>query len=445
MGSREDCTSGLSAVYAPIKSGYCNTDLKVHTGIRDVAPPDPNIPREEKSIDSMKREKQRTRIERREIDGQIQVWEQISRFKKGVVTRNLAIGEKIMQPQFREGKKIQHGNIHVHNEQVFLVRITVDENEKFIGFIANSYEFRSEALQSPAVTVQNAVGPTPLRLLMLSQKPSLLGVPIKRYFSYFEPDADVKRRLLIMKQEKILIRGRKRHGLIGDQEIPGFRNGLVQILWLSVEIFWPELSIGQGLDSSPLGIQNFGMTKQSIHFSPFAAKAVLGEKRISAPDQLAMVIYLFLRILMEMDVLMLLKKQVKREPMSIQSLVPNETLNVHDGTKISDGIGTSSGQVERMPELVTLSTNLYSDRQCPGSLEMLANLHSSPFEPRNSDISSGMDDESNNYEMVNSGLEIPNAGDGHTLLASALVFLATEIHNLSERPVSNPSNRSRIS
>ena len=141
----------------------------------------------------------------------------------------------------------------------------------------------------------------------------------------------------------------------------------------------------------------------------------------------------------------LLKKQVKREPMSIQSLVPNETLNVHDGTKISDGIGTSSGQVERMPELVTLSTNLYSDRQCPGSLEMLANLHSSPFEPRNSDISSGMDDESNNYEMVNSGLEIPNAGDGHTLLASALVFLATEIHNLSERPVSNPSNRSRIS
>ena len=66
--------------------------------------------RGEKSIDSTKREKQRTRIERREIDGQIQVWEQISRFKKGVVTGNLAIGEEIMQPQFREGKKkIQHG------------------------------------------------------------------------------------------------------------------------------------------------------------------------------------------------------------------------------------------------------------------------------------------------------------------------------------------------
>ena len=46
-----------------------------------------------------------------------------------------------------------------------------------------------------------------------------------------------------------------------------------------------------------------------------------------------------------------------------------------------------------------------------------------------------MDDESNNCEMVNSGLEIPNAGDGHTLHASALVFLATEIHKLSERPV----------
>ena len=134
-----------------------------------------------------------------------------------------------------------------------------------------------------------------------------------------------------------------------------------------------------------------------------------------------------------------------REPMSIQSLVPNESSNVHDGTKISDGIGTSSGQVERMPELVTLSTDLHSGWQCLGSLEILANLYSSPFEPRNSDISSGMDDESNNCEMVNSGLEIPNAGDGHTLHASALVFLATEIHNLSERPVSNPSNRSRIS
>ena len=59
-----------------------------------------------------------------------------------------------------------------------------------------------------------------------------------------------------------------------------------------------------------LGIQNFGvknvmlklflsldrsynwlsdddsLAQQSIHFSPFAAKAVLGEKKISAPDQL---------------------------------------------------------------------------------------------------------------------------------------------------------------
>ena len=104
-------------------------------------------------------------------------------------------------------------------------------------------------------------------------------------------------------------------------------------------------------------------------------------------------------------------------------LVPNETSNVHDGTKISDRIGTSSGQVERMPELVTLSTDLNIDWQCLGSFEILANLYSSPFEPRNSDISSGMDDESNNCEMVNSGLEIPNAGDGHTLHASALVFL----------------------
>ena len=44
-------------------------------------------------------------------------------------------------------------------------------------------------------------------------------------------------------KEKVLIWGRKRHGLISDQEIPGFRNGLVQILQLSVEIFWPESCI----------------------------------------------------------------------------------------------------------------------------------------------------------------------------------------------------------
>ena len=109
------------------------------------------------------------------------------------------------------------------------------------------------------------------------------------------------------------------------------------------------------------------------------------------------------------------------EPMSIQSLVSNETPNVHDGMEISDGNGTSSEPVERMPELVTLSADLHGDQQCPGGPEMLANLHGSPIEPGNSDRSSGMDDESNNREMVNSGLEIPNAGDGHanTLHASA--------------------------
>ncbi|RVW94094.1 hypothetical protein CK203_038281 [Vitis vinifera] len=133
MGSREDCPSGLSAVYAPIKSGYCNTDLKVHTGIRDVAPPDPNIPRdvvsgnlitpgylhERKSEEHgggrnpyirRREKKQRTRIERREIDGQIQVWEQIPRFKKGVVTGNLAIGEEIMQPHFVKAKRYNMGS-----------------------------------------------------------------------------------------------------------------------------------------------------------------------------------------------------------------------------------------------------------------------------------------------------------------------------------------------
>ncbi|CBI22340.3 unnamed protein product, partial [Vitis vinifera] len=34
-----------------------------------------------------------------------------------------------------------------------------------------------------------------------------------------------------------LLYNRKRHGLIGDQEIPGCQNGLVQILQLSVETF----------------------------------------------------------------------------------------------------------------------------------------------------------------------------------------------------------------
>ena len=123
-------------------------------------------------------------------------------------------------------------------------------------------------------------------------------------------------------------------------------------------------------------------------------------------------------------------------------LVPNETSNVHDGTKINDRIGTSSGQVERMPELVTLSTDLHSDWQCLGSLEILANLYSSPFEPRNFDVSSGMDDESNNCEMVNSGLEIPNAGDGDTLHASALVFLPLRSTNCQKDLSPNPSNKS---
>ncbi|KAJ9702709.1 hypothetical protein PVL29_004440 [Vitis rotundifolia] len=67
----------------------------------------------------------------------------------------------------------------------------------------------------------------------------------------------------------------------------------------------------------------------------------------------------------------------------------------------------------RMLGLVTLSTDLHVDQQCPGGPEMLANLHGSSIEPGNSDRSSGMNDESNNREMVNSGLEIPNAGDGH--------------------------------
>ena len=44
MGSREDCPRGLSAVYVLVKSGYCNTNLKVHMGIRDVASRDSIIP-----------------------------------------------------------------------------------------------------------------------------------------------------------------------------------------------------------------------------------------------------------------------------------------------------------------------------------------------------------------------------------------------------------------
>ena len=40
--------------------------------------------------------------------------------------------------------------------------------------IANSYEFRSETLQPPALTVQNVVGPTSSRLLMPSQSMHLI-------------------------------------------------------------------------------------------------------------------------------------------------------------------------------------------------------------------------------------------------------------------------------
>ena len=37
MGSRGDCPSGLSAVYALVKLGYDNENLWVHMGIRDMA------------------------------------------------------------------------------------------------------------------------------------------------------------------------------------------------------------------------------------------------------------------------------------------------------------------------------------------------------------------------------------------------------------------------
>ena len=40
-----------------------------------------------------------------------------------------------------------------------------------------------------------------------------------------------------------MIRGRRRYGLISDQEISGFRNGLVHTLQLSIEMFWLDLRI----------------------------------------------------------------------------------------------------------------------------------------------------------------------------------------------------------
>ncbi|KAJ9705577.1 hypothetical protein PVL29_003577 [Vitis rotundifolia] len=42
--------------------------------------------------------------------------------------------------------------------------------------------------------------------------------------------------------------------------------------------------------------------------------------------------------------------------------------------------------------LVTLSTDLHSDKQCPDGPEMLANLHGSPIKHGNSDRPSGMND-----------------------------------------------------
>ncbi|KAJ9680168.1 hypothetical protein PVL29_019456 [Vitis rotundifolia] len=59
--------------------------------------------------------------------------------------------------------------------------------------------------------------------------------------------------------------------------------------------------------------------------------------------------------------------------------------------------------------LVTLSTDLHSDKQCPNGPEMLANLHGSPIKHGNSDRPLRMNGESNNREMVNSSSEILNA------------------------------------
>uniref|UniRef100_A0A5B7B4W3 protein-serine/threonine phosphatase n=1 Tax=Davidia involucrata TaxID=16924 RepID=A0A5B7B4W3_DAVIN len=76
-------------------------------------------------------------------------------------------------------------------------------DEKYVADSAthsmtNYPELRSEISQPPMATIPNVFGPTSIRTVMPSEKPSLLGAPFRRDSSFSESDPDMRRRFLIM-------------------------------------------------------------------------------------------------------------------------------------------------------------------------------------------------------------------------------------------------------
>ncbi|XP_041022989.1 RNA polymerase II C-terminal domain phosphatase-like 2 isoform X2 [Juglans microcarpa x Juglans regia] len=72
-------------------------------------------------------------------------------------------------------------------------------NDSATHSLTNSSEYRHEAPKPPVAILPNAIGPASSRTVMPSQKPGLLGAPVRRDCISSDRDYDMKRGLLTMK------------------------------------------------------------------------------------------------------------------------------------------------------------------------------------------------------------------------------------------------------
>ncbi|CAI8612860.1 unnamed protein product [Vicia faba] len=95
--------------------------------------------------------------------------------------------------------------------------------------MANSVEFRHETSQSTAGIVPNVTGPGSSRPLIASQKPGLLGPPVKHDGSFIDRDYDMKKGLLNMRHGSD-IRGQSsaEPPLISRPPVPAYGSWLVE-------------------------------------------------------------------------------------------------------------------------------------------------------------------------------------------------------------------------
>ncbi|KAL5058181.1 hypothetical protein RYX36_029785 [Vicia faba] len=95
--------------------------------------------------------------------------------------------------------------------------------------MANSVEFRHETSQSTAGIVPNVTGPGSSRPLIASQKPGLLGPPVKHEGSFIDRDYDMKKGLLNMRHGSD-IRGQSsaEPPLISRPPVPAYGSWLVE-------------------------------------------------------------------------------------------------------------------------------------------------------------------------------------------------------------------------